>query len=204
MEEHQIHFERKFTRDKKTGYWLSTTIPRERAHRWVWKNHHRSIPKGYHIHHRDEDRSNNVIGNLELLTPSEHVKKHFTEERRAKFLKIAEENRELTKAWHKSPEGKAWHKAHGILLWKNRKPIKKKCGRCLLQFSTKTFHQQFCSNNCKSAWRRSQGLDNEERTCALCEKAFTVNRYSKAKCCSISCGRKLSYRTQSYNSIAIK
>ena len=48
----------KFTRDDKTGYYLNSTI-RKRLHRCVWEYYNGEIPKGYHIHHKDNDKSNN-------------------------------------------------------------------------------------------------------------------------------------------------
>ncbi len=36
----------------------------------------RSLPKGYVIHHKDEDKLNNHPDNLELLTISQHMKVH--------------------------------------------------------------------------------------------------------------------------------
>lgn len=35
-----------------------------------------SIPKGYHVHHKDLDKLNNDLENLVLLTISEHMKLH--------------------------------------------------------------------------------------------------------------------------------
>lgn len=46
---------------------------------------------------------------------------------------------------------------------------------------------KFCSNNCKSAYRRKSGVDNEERICKICGEIFITNKYSKAKVCSKKC-----------------
>lgn len=46
---------------------------------------------------------------------------------------------------------------------------------------------RFCSNNCKSQWRRDNGLDNEVRTCKVCGKEFITSKYSKAVTCSKTC-----------------
>ena len=44
----------------------------------VWKYHHgeNSIPKGYHVHHKNFNKADNNIENLQLLTHSEHSKLH--------------------------------------------------------------------------------------------------------------------------------
>lgn len=49
----------------------------------------------------------------------------------------------------------------------------------------------FCSNKCKSAWRRKAGLDNVEKTCVVCGKTFVANKYDKGKCCSRACSATL-------------
>lgn len=41
-------------------------------HRAVWISHNGPIPDGHHIHHRDRDKSNNDIGNLECHSPADH------------------------------------------------------------------------------------------------------------------------------------
>ena len=48
----------------------------EAEHRIVWKRHKGPIPKGMDIHHKDEDRLNNNIDNLELLSKAEHTRMH--------------------------------------------------------------------------------------------------------------------------------
>ncbi|GAB3797262.1 HNH endonuclease signature motif containing protein [Virgibacillus kimchii] len=45
-------------------------------HRLEWEKFNGKIPNGYVIHHKDENKLNWSIDNLELLTRGEHVKKH--------------------------------------------------------------------------------------------------------------------------------
>ena len=35
------------------------------------------IPTGYEVHHKDEVRDNNILSNLEVLTPKEHRSRHI-------------------------------------------------------------------------------------------------------------------------------
>ena len=42
----------------------------------VWIAHYGAIPKGYDIHHKDENKYNNDISNLQCITRSEHTKLH--------------------------------------------------------------------------------------------------------------------------------
>lgn len=51
-----------------------TTI---RHHRFVWEVVNGAIPKGYEIHHKDKNRTNNSINNLELIESSTHKSNHF-------------------------------------------------------------------------------------------------------------------------------
>jgi hypothetical protein len=46
-------------------------------HHLVWWQHHRTtVPKGYVLHHKNEDPRDNRIENLELLTSAEHSSRH--------------------------------------------------------------------------------------------------------------------------------
>ena len=67
-----------------TGKW-------QREHHYVWEAHGNApAPKGYVLHHKDEDKENNRYTNLELLTRGQHAKLHgkcrtVSEETRAKM-----------------------------------------------------------------------------------------------------------------------
>ena len=48
-------------------------------HHLVWEKYYgKKVPKGYHIHHKDENKTNNDINNLELMTASDHMKLHMS------------------------------------------------------------------------------------------------------------------------------
>lgn len=44
--------------------------------RWVWEQANGPIPRGMGIHHKDEDKLNDAIGNLELRSKSQHLDDH--------------------------------------------------------------------------------------------------------------------------------
>ena len=48
----------------------------QHVHVVEWERHNGSVPKGMIVHHKDENKMNWNIDNLELLTRSEHIKKH--------------------------------------------------------------------------------------------------------------------------------
>lgn len=151
---HQFHYGKKFYLDKKSGYWISTTAIKIRAHVWVWQYHNGKPEKGLQIHHIDHNKSNNDISNLELLTVKEHVKKHECPIRKEKNKLHIDNIRSLTKEWHSSPEGIEWHRLHGLKTWKERKSFKINCLQCGSLIETKTYHQKFCHQNCKAKYAR--------------------------------------------------
>lgn len=198
MSNHQEHFGRKFYLDHKTGYLISCNYskenPRCRAHTWVWKHFHKIIPKGYHVHHINEDKSDNNIENLELIKASRHMSLHMQDPiRKQQAREAAEKIRPLTKAWHRSAEGHAWHQYHAekqkFGKWEARKL---ECKQCKSEYeTTKRSQSYFCSNKCKSAWRRKAGLDNIVKKCLICDKEFIIHKYKQTKTCGRACGTKL-------------
>lgn len=168
----------------------------ERLHRAVWRYHNGDIPQGCHVHHVDGDTSNNNICNLALMTGTEHLRAHMAsttrrEQARENFIKTAVP---AAKEWHASEEGLAWHSRHAKENWKLREDIIYECTQCGKAFKTKHMYGEndntFCSNNCKSQFRRESGVDNEERTCARCGAKYEVNKYSKISTCSLDCAVK--------------
>lgn len=61
---------------RNTGYYARTYGDRISAHRYVWEKHNGKIPNGYDIHHKNHDKSDNRINNLELLKKDEHARKY--------------------------------------------------------------------------------------------------------------------------------
>lgn len=178
----------KFCRDDKTGYYLCSTI-RKRLHRYVWETEVGAIPKGYHIHHIDGNKANNDISNLALITASGHERLHGQEqERKEKCRQNVKKATVKAVEWHKSEEGRKWHSQ--MKKGTTFKKYPRKCLQCGNEFQG-TIRSKFCSNNCKSKYRRDIGADNVIRICQCCGKEFSVNRYAKNIYCSKECSIKM-------------
>lgn len=190
-----------FRRDKHTGYYLNKKT-QTRLHVYVWEYHNGKVPKGYHIHHIDFDKDNNEIDNLQLLTASAHLKLHgenWDEERKEKQVQILKDKAvPASKEWHASEKGHDWHKKHYEQTKdKLHKKQMFKCVECGCDFEAEiTGANKFCSNRCKSAFRRRVGIDNETRTCECCGGEYVANKYSTKKFCSASCRNKMRVSTK--------
>lgn len=164
----------------------------KKLHREVWKHYNGDIPKGMHIHHINENKLDNRIENLELIESSKHLSNHSKEYHKNnpdKVKKHLEDIRPMTKQWHGSDEGLEWHKQHAVNCnFGNLTYGEYKCNVCGKEFTRKTLKQVFCSNNCKSQYRRISGLDDVTKQCAYCGQNFIANKYAKAICCSYKCG----------------
>lgn len=73
---------KKYYSNPKTGYYENKIFADGkrktfRLHRVVYEFYSgKEIPKGYHVHHKDENKDNNDFSNLVLLSHSEHAKLH--------------------------------------------------------------------------------------------------------------------------------
>ena len=191
----------KFRKDPNTGYYLcskNTDIgKRERLHNFIWRKAYGDIPNGYHIHHKDRNKDNNVLSNLVMLSNHDHGVIHgkllSDEERKKRRENLLINATPKAKEWHKSEQGKQWHSKHSKETWESKQLNEYKCTNCGCLFYTKKTYalnvNHFCGNNCKATYRRKSGVDNIERQCQKCKKTFSANKYSKIKYCeSCRCG----------------
>lgn len=179
----------------RTYRWNGKYFRRARTflHRDVWAHHKGPIPEGYHVHHVDHDTTNNTIENLQLVWGSTHLHHHLVENPRPK----PEWAYPALKVWRESPEGKArlaeLGKRNSVYLGQEKEFQCECCNEYF--FAPHVGSNRFCSNKCKSKWRRDAGLDDVTRACQECGTEFKANKYDAVKNCSLSCGRKTWLKT---------
>lgn len=100
-------------------------------HRAIYESVHGEIPQGYHIHHKNEIKSDNRIENLEALTVSEHIKSH-----------------EPRGATHPDYDRAIGAKA----MWEQRKPKKHFCAECGSEFESTCTRARFCKTSCSGKY----------------------------------------------------
>lgn len=188
----------RFYPDQK-GYWLGKPKGRDkpvRLHVYVWETERGPIPDGYHVHHIDHNPDHNEIENLQLISKHEHLSYHSNlQDKEWARKNMMEKAIPAAVAWHKSEEGHEWHKEQwkisiGPSVEEKVERVCQFCGNTYLVPKFCAEGSRFCSNNCKSAWRRKAGLDNCEVNCEICGKPFVKNKYSLAKFCSDECRNK--------------
>lgn len=198
-DKHQFFNGEMFTRDERTGYYLCSRNDengiRKRMHVYVWEYYNGVVPPGNEIHHIDGNKANNCIDNLECIRAEEHRKYHaenMTDKQKENVRTMQKQGILKAPEWHRSQKGREWHKVHyermKSQLHKKAKFTCENCGKIFI--AVDNGNVKFCSNNCKSAYRRKTGVDNEIRKCEYCGKEFVVNKYAKRRFCSTECSFK--------------
>lgn len=159
-----------------------------RLHRKVWEDVNGPVPKGKTVHHIDGNRKNNSIGNLMLMSSSQHASHHMQgQERREIAKRNIRAAIEKAPEWHASDEGKAWHGEHAKKAWEKREEAEYICTHCGKAFKTINRYPDggnaFCRPACRAAFRRKSGVDDEVRKCECCGAEFTANRYVPRRFC---------------------
>lgn len=164
----------------------------KRMHTDVWIFHNGPVLKGFHVHHVNENTWDNRIENLECIEKFKHLSEHAKKKMQDESFKVRFYSLgiEAAKEWHKSPEGREWHRNHAKNFNFGHKEYGiRNCKHCQKEFTAKSSHASFCHNNCKSAWRRKNNPDLEQRICVICSKEFTTQRYNNSKTCSALCAK---------------
>lgn len=192
----QIFNGRRFIKHKGERYYTNGPT---KLHRYVWEFYNGKIPKGFHVHHEDEDMSNNHISNLKLFKKKKHLQHHGKERYRNNkkwFKKFHSAGIKAAAEYHKTKEGREKNKRIAIEYKTHLHfQIKEKrvCEQCGKDYTAVMPKQKFCSNNCKSQFRRLSGVDNIEFPCERCGKKFIKNRFSRIRFCSRVCAGRNTY-----------
>lgn len=138
-----------------------------RLHRDVWKAAFGEIPRRCHVHHRDGDKANNRIENLEAIDSAEHLRIERGADSVHKQSRISDATRLKAAEWHGSDAGREWHRRQAVRAqaWTKWQRETKKCLDCGTEFLAlvrKSGNSQvYCCSACKVSAYRKRGKQNE-------------------------------------------
>lgn len=188
--------------EQNTGY-LATRIDGKLVllHRYIWELHFGAIPDGCVIHHKDGNKLNNNLDNLECLSRSRHSAHHGknkSPDRLQRDIENLAKARPKAAEWHKSEAGRECSRRNAKILIERGvlNPTTlytcENCGKQFIGVKRKAKHK-FCSGACEQYFRRHNGLNDEKRICIICNREFITDKYEKTKTCSRSCAMKLAH-----------
>ena len=165
-------------------------------HRAVWVDAHGDIPKGFHIHHVDENPLNNSIENLQCLSPKDHSRVHpgaaASLRQTDEWKRHLDTIRPLAKKWHASAEGVEWHRQNSKKYWEGAVPPVVKCVVCGKK-SQRFMQAKYCSRKCARIVADSEDRYIKTAECPICGQDYKTSKYTNkaAATCSRKCGAVL-------------
>ena len=142
-----------------SGYYARTVGGRTVfAHREIYEKHFGPIPEGYVVHHKDGNKTNNIISNLQAMSATDHLSLHH---------KGVPKTEEMKK---KSSETKKGHKVSE----ETREKIRQK-------LSGRKIPQETVEHMCGPREKKYKNV------CQFCGKEFMATRKTGIKWCSRSC-----------------
>lgn len=156
-----------YYKDNRTGYFWHVDQKGKKSkslHKAVYEFHKGKFPKGLVVHHKDFNKENNDISNLEVLSKSRHAELHAKTNKwigSKENIQQLTEAQELAKKWHGSEEGKKWHSVNGKKAWEKRKYYKKECIVCGEEYTTPyPTRSKYCGTKCKKYYnsRKNKGI----------------------------------------------
>lgn len=187
-----------FRKKTDNGYWVNNNNKTGRViylHREKYKQEFgltEEQMKDMEVHHIDGNKDNNDILNLKLLTKEEHHKLHNIRNESSHRHVCKKCGRTYWSSVSKSTEVCDRCNPEYATGGSSVITIKKICEYCGAEYETKSMNRsrsKFCSNKCKSAYRRAKGVDNIERVCERCGNVYLVNKYSSGKICRKCSGK---------------
>lgn len=175
---------------------------RQALHRMIWSAAHGPIPRGYDIHHIDNNPRNNDLSNLACLSRAEHRRIHGATVTGEQAKPHLDAIRHLATEWHRSPEGRAWHREHGAASWADRPMRTLTCQQCGRLFETRhAGRADLCSTKCRNAAAAADPANYEDRACVGCGSIFPAWRWHKRRrFCSRSCAGRANASQRTYRS----
>lgn len=156
-------------------------------HRAVYAYCKEEIIEGYHIHHIDENKANNAVENLQMLTNSEHHKKHDP----TGNLKLKKFTCKVCgKEYESFSTGRncfCSYECRRKDFDSRHTTIKRNCKLCGKEFITRLKTQIYCSRKCADISRKKKVL----KKCPYCGEFFEGTERGKF------CSRKCAYEFRS-------
>ncbi|MBR1727944.1 MAG: HNH endonuclease [Selenomonadaceae bacterium] len=203
VDEKHVSFKGHLYRRDSSGHYSRT----EYLHKTIYEEGQKCIiPKGYEIHHIDFDPSNNELRNLEMLTKSEHQKKHHQQERVERICPacgktfMARVRKRSIQSFCSQNCSRRFNRSKLVEGYQEKRQeageISKNCVVCGKPIKSHKWnpHKKYCSHACaQKAFRQRNGRKYYYRIakCEFCGKEFKTRSDNKTKCCSKSCAAKL-------------
>ena len=148
--------------------------------------------EGLDVHHIDGNKDNNNIENLRLLTKKEHMSIHHPRKSSSHRHVCKKCGRTYWSTVSRSKDLCDRCDSSLAIGGSSMITIKKICEYCGAEYETKGVNRnrsKFCSNKCKSAYRRASKVDDIERVCERCGSIYLINKYSSGKICRKCSGK---------------
>ena len=129
-------------------------------HRLIYEEAHGKVPRGHEVHHKNGNKTDNRLENLEMLSSVEHGRNTFasmTDEWKEQSKRnLRECAQPKASEWHGSKEGLKWHKKHyHESLAKSHEIVDLKCEYCGASFRAEK-KTRFCSASCHMKYTRER------------------------------------------------